>query len=75
MVTRAGRYYRTAFQGAHGVTQGFTLSPIIFNVVMDAVLRHWVKIVVEGKEEQGELEQEGRNQATLFYTDYGMVAS
>ena len=57
------------------MTQGFTLSPIIFNVVMDAVLRHWVKIVVEGKEEQGELEQEGRNQATLFYTDYGMVAS
>ena len=48
MVTRAGGYYRSEFQGFGGVTQGYLLSPIIFNVVVDVVVRHWVKVVVEG---------------------------
>ena len=40
MVVRAGGYYGTAFQGAREVTQGDPLSPTIFNVVVDAVVRH-----------------------------------
>ena len=40
MAERAGGYYRTAFKGARGVTQGDPLSPTIFNVVVDAVVRH-----------------------------------
>ena len=31
------------------MTQGDTLSPIIFNVVMDAVVWHWLKIGAEEK--------------------------
>ena len=46
MVARAGGYYGTALQGAHGVTQGDPLSPTIFNVVVDSVIRHWVTVVV-----------------------------
>ena len=42
MVARAGGYYRTLFRGEKGVTQGNPLSPTIFNVVVDAVVRHWV---------------------------------
>ena len=38
MVASAGGYYRTALQGAHGVTQGYLLSPTIFNVVVYAVV-------------------------------------
>ena len=54
MVARAGGYYGTAFQGTRGVTQGDTLSPTIFNVVVDAAVRHWVTVVVAGAEDQGE---------------------
>ena len=75
MVARAGGYYRKYFRGERGVTQGDPLSPTIFNVVVDAVVRHWVQGVVEESEARGELGQEGRHQAALFYANNGMVAS
>ena len=75
MVARAGGYYKTAFQGERGVTQGDPLSPTIFNVVVDAVVRHWVTGVIAEAEAQGELGKEGRHQAALFYAKKGMVAS
>ena len=40
MVARAGGYYGMAFQGSIRVTQGDPLYPTIFNVVVDAVVRH-----------------------------------
>ena len=75
MVARSGGYYGTYFQVARGVTQGDPLSPTIFNVVVDAVVRHWVTGVIADAEEWGEQGKEGRHQADLFYTDNGMVAS
>ena len=75
MVAWAGWYYRAAFTGARGVTQGESLSPIIFNVVVDTVARNWVTVMLEGAAERGECGQEGRHQNTLFYADGGMVAS
>ena len=47
MVARAGGYFRTAFKGARGVTQGETLSPTIFYVVVDTVVHHWVILAIE----------------------------
>ena len=55
IVARAGGYYGTAFQGARAVTQGDPLSPTIFNVVVDVVVRHSVTVVIAGTEERGEL--------------------
>ena len=75
MVARAGGYYRTAFGGERGVTQGDPLSPTIFNVVVDAVVRHWVNGIVEEVEARGETGREGRHQAALLYDDNGMVIS
>ena len=75
MVTRAGGYYGTACKVERGVTQGYPLSPTIFNVVVDAVVYHWVTEVIADKEERGELRKEGRHQAALFYADNGTVAS
>ena len=75
MVEWAGGYYGTDFKGERGVTQGEQLSPTIFNMVVDAVVRHWVQGVVEEAEAQGELGQEGRHHGELFYANSGMVAS
>ena len=47
MVARAGSYYGKGFKGGRGVTQGDPLSPTIFNVVVDAVVRHWITIAVQ----------------------------
>ena len=54
MLARVVGYYGTAFQGARGVMQRDTLSPTIFNVVVDAVVRLWVTGVIVGTEDQGE---------------------
>ena len=53
MVSRSGRYSGVPFQGQCGVTQGGPLSPMIFNVVMDASLHHWVSVVEEAEGESG----------------------
>ena len=75
MVAGARGYYGEAFKGARGVTQGDPLSPNIFNVVVDEVVRHWVTMVLEEAEKRGERGDEGRHQAALFDADNGMVAS
>ena len=74
MVAMVVGYYRTAFQGARGVTQVDPLSPTIFNLVVDAMVRNWLKVVVVGAEERGESGNGGRHQADLFYADDGMFA-
>ena len=51
------------------------LSPTIFNMLVGAVVRHWVAVMVEGAEEWGKSGQEGRHQNSLFYEYGGMVVS
>ena len=57
------------------MTQGDLLSPTIFNVVVDAVVRHWVTMTLDKTEKRGERGNEGRHQYDLFYAYDGMVAS
>ena len=57
MVARAGRYYGAAFKGCYEVMQGYLLSPTISNVVVGAVVRHWVTVTVEGAEDQGSVDE------------------
>ena len=40
VVVKAGGYYGAAFTGSWGVTHGDLLSLVIFNVLVDAVVRH-----------------------------------
>ena len=75
MVSRAGGHYRIGFKGGRGVTQGDPLSPTIFNVVVNTVVRHWVTLTVTEAETRGERGREDRHQAALFYADDGMLAS
>ena len=53
MVARAAGYYGMSFGGDRGVTQGNPLSPTIFNVVVDAVVRHWVNGIVKEANTRG----------------------
>ena len=57
------------------MTQGDPLSPTILNVVVDAVVHHWVTIAVAEAENRREQGREGRHQAALFYADNVMLAS
>ena len=75
MVTREGGHCRAVFTGAWGVTQGDPLSPTIFNVAMDAVMCHWVSVLLEVTGERGGHGQEGRHQNDLLYADNNMVVS
>ena len=45
MVEKYVSYFGAPFKGQHGVTQVDPLSPVIFNVLVYAVLRHWVTII------------------------------
>ena len=41
-------------RGERGVTQGDPLSPTIFNVVVDAVVHHWLLVATKEAERRGE---------------------
>ena len=45
MAANVGGHYGPAFQSQRGVTQGDLFSHTIFNVVVDAIIRHWLTVV------------------------------
>ena len=71
MAAKAGGCYGPTFQSHCGLTQGDPLSPTIFNMVIDSVIRHWVK-VVRGPQEGARQEGLGTSiqaLSALFYTN------
>ena len=48
MTAKVRGHYGPVFQSHSRVTQGGPLSPMIFKVVVDAVIRHWVTVVGGG---------------------------
>ena len=50
MGDRAGGYFGRPFKGYRGVAQGDPLNPRIFNMVVDAVIRHWAEEVAPNKD-------------------------
>jgi hypothetical protein len=41
VVPKSGGYFGTPFAAWHGVRQGDIISPIIFNIIVDAVIHEW----------------------------------
>ena len=41
MVAHVRSYYGDLFTGSRGVTQGNPLSTTIFNMMVEAIIRHW----------------------------------
>ena len=58
-----------------GITQGDPLSPTIYNVVVDVVVRYCVNGLVDEAEAKGETGREGQHQLAVFYANDGMVVS
>ena len=48
LVCRIGGCYGDQFTAHCGVTQGGPLSSLIFNVVVDAVVREWLRQMLDG---------------------------
>ena len=75
MVAHAGGYCRAYFKGFRGVTQGCPLSPTIFNVVVEAVVRHWIFLVEGDAGFKYRWGREVQHHAAFLYVDDGPVAS
>ena len=55
MVVKAGSYFDLLFKWDRGGMQGDPLYPTIFNVIVDAVIFHWVKVVTPTEVGTGKL--------------------
>ena len=75
LVCRAGGRYGTPFQTFRGVTQGGPLSPRIFNVMVDAVVRAWIAQMLGAEAAEHGYGEELRKILTIFYADDALLAS
>lgn len=77
LACRAQGRYGPVFKAGRGVTQGGPLSPKLFNVMVDAVVREWLRIVLGDEYTMPEMEIDGvaRLFTALFYADDGYIAS
>ena len=74
MVVKADRYFGPPFQGSCGVTQVHPLSPTVINMVVDAVIQHWVTGVVPMEARAEGLGDTIQELVLLFYAYYRLVA-
>jgi len=75
IVARQGGFYGDPFGATRGVTQGDIISPTIFNVVADAIVRYWLSLVVDDGSEVDGLGMMVQEWLVLFYADDGLIAS
>ena len=75
LVCRAGGRYGTPFQAFRGVTQGGPLSPRIFNVMVDAVVRAWIAQMLGAEAAEHGYGEELRKILAIFYADDALLAS
>jgi exonuclease III len=67
MVPKQAGYYGNPFRANRGVRQGDIMSPTIFNIVVDAIIRDWDIRMGTNRGERRETE-------TQFYADDGLIS-
>ena len=75
LVCRASWRYGTEFRANHGVTQGRPLSPKLFNIMVDAIVREWLRQVLGVKEVELGIGMAIRYLVVLFYVNDGYIVS
>jgi hypothetical protein len=70
LVPRLAGFFGTPFTASRGVRQGDVVSPIIFNIVVDAIVREWEKhsLALDNKQMEPTV-------TAKFYADDGLLAS
>ena len=76
LVCRASGRYGEIFRAGRGVTQGGPLSPKIFNIMVDAIVREWLRAMdLEDAMPEKTVGSVITVFIALFYADDGMIAS
>jgi hypothetical protein len=75
LVCRAMGRYGEPFQAERGVTQGGPVSPRLFNIMVDAIVREWFRQVFGDEVARDGVGEAVRLFIALFYVDDGWIAS
>jgi hypothetical protein len=75
LACRTGGYYGAVFSAGRGVTQGGPLSPRIFNVVVDAVVREWLRQSLGEEAARHGLGDLVKTKMVAFYADDGVLSA
>ena len=76
LVTHQNGFHEPQFRATRGTTQGELALPIMFNVSVESVIRHWMSLTVEDEQatHEGLWIVVGKCMV-LFYADDGMIIS
>ncbi len=75
-VCRAKGNYGRPFKAGRGVTKGGPLSTKLFNIIVDTVVRKWMKLMCETLDDSaGDLTDQIKALFAIFYVDDGYIAS
>ena len=75
IVARQAGYHGKPFTAGRGLVQGDILSPTLFNIICDAVVRYWIAEVLSDDAAMDGLDAAVQSQLALFYADDGMIGS
>jgi len=76
VIAKQSGYHGDPFEATRGVTQGDVISPTIFNIVVDAVVRYWLlQVANNGSEDTAGLGLMVQEWLVLFYTDDGLITA
>ena len=67
--------YGKEFQACRGITQGGPLSPKLFNIMVNAIVRVWLRLVLGEEASTTRIRAAVRLNVALFYADEGCIAS
>ena len=73
LVCRAGGCFGTPFKSYRGVTQGGPFSPRIFNIMVDAIVREWLRQVLGEEVAKSGVGSQIREFLVAFYADDGLI--
>ena len=65
LVCKAAGFFGLPFRAGRGVTQGGPVSPTIFNLMVDAIIREWERLLIIRRIPLGEI----RTLIAMFYAD------